>query len=286
PDAEARITDFRQREPGDGVPASKETSAYLSYDHKNLYVVVVCREEPGKIRAQMAKREDIGSDDQVAIYLDTFRDQRHAYVFAANPLGVQSDLILTEGQSADQSFDALWRSKGRLTPTGFVVWMAIPFKSLRFPQAPKQTWGIALGRFLPRNQEGSFWPYITNRIEGFAPQMATLEGMTEISSQHSVQLIPYAVFSRTAYPAPAQATLHAQDLRGGRDAKLVVAGAFTFYGTWHPDFSQVEADDPQVTVNERFEVYFPEKRPFFTENAGFFDTPVKLFFSRRIVDPD
>jgi hypothetical protein len=285
PAAEARITDFRQREPRDGAPASKETSAYLSYDHKNLYLVVVCREEPGKVRAQMAKREDIGSDDQVAIYLDTFRDQRHAYVFAVNPLGVQSDLILTEGQGPDQSFDALWHSKGRLTHAGFVVWMAIPFKSLRFPQEPEQKWGIALGRFLPQNQEGSFWPYITNRIEGFAPQMATLEGVTEIASGHSVQLIPYGVFSRTEYHAPSQAAFGSgPDWRGGLDARVVV-GAFAFDGTWKPDFSQVESDDPQVTINERFEVYFPEKRPFFTETAGFFDTPVKLLYSRRVVDP-
>ncbi len=284
--AEPRIGGFRQREPGDGVPASKETSAYLSYDRKNLYVVVVCREEPVKVRARMAKREDIGSDDQVAVYLDTFHDQRRAYVFAANPLGVQSDLILTEGQSPDPSFDALWQSKGRLTPTGFVVWMAIPFKSLRFPQASKQEWGIALGRFVPRNQEGSFWPYITNRIEGFSQQMATLEGMTDIASGHSVQLIPYGVFSRAEYRAASQATLDPRvDLRGGLDAKVVVGGAFTLDGTLHPDFSQVETDEPQVTINQRFEVYFPEKRPFFTENAGFFDTPVKLFFPRRIVDP-
>jgi hypothetical protein len=286
PEAEARITDFRQREPSDGARASKETSAYLSYDHKNLYVVVVCREEPEKVRARMAKREDIGSDDQVAVYLDTFHDRRRAYVFAANPLGIQSDLILTEGQSPDFSFDTLWHSKGRLTPTGFVVWMAIPFQSLRFPNAPEQKWGIALGRFTPHNQEDSFWPYITNRIEGFSQQMATLEGMKNIASGYNLQVTPYGVFSRADSRAPSQATFDRQkDRRGGLDAKVVMARAFTLDGTWNPDFSQVEADDPQVTVNQRFEVYFPEKRPFFTDNAGFFETPVKLFFSRRILDP-
>ena len=286
PEAEGRITDFRQREPSDGARASKETSAYLSYDHKNLYVVVVCREEPARVRARMAKREDIGSDDQVAVYLDTFHDRRRAYVFAANPLGIQSDLILTEGQSPDFSFDTVWHSKGRLTPSGFVVWMAIPFQSLRFPNAPEQTWGIALGRFIPHNQEDSFWPYITNRVEGFSQQMATLEGMKNIASGSNVQVVPYGVFSRADSRAPSQATFdRQQDRRGGLDAKVVMARAFALDGTWKPDFSQVEADDPQVTVNQRFEVYFPEKRPFFTENAGFFDTPVKLFFSRRILDP-
>src|SRR3989442_11343914 len=180
----------------------------------------------------MAKREDIGSDVQVAVYLDTFHDRRHAYVFAANPLGIQSDLILTEGQSPDFSFDTVWHSKGRLTPTGFVAWMAIPFQSLRFPNAPEQRWGIALGRFIPHNQEDSFWPYITNRIEGFSQQMATLEGMKNIASGHSVQVIPYGVFSRVESRASSQATLDREQMqRRGDNVCVVLAGAVTRDGT-------------------------------------------------------
>src|SRR3989442_6686935 len=193
----------------------------------------------------MAKREDIGSDVQVAVYLDTFHDRRHAYVFAANPLGIQSDLVLTEGQSPDFSFDTLWHSKGRLTPTGFVVWIAIPFQSLRFPNAPEQKWGIALGRFTPHNQEDSFWPYITNRIEGLSQQMATLEGMKNIASGYNVQVTPYGFFSRADSRAPPQATFDRQkDRRGGPDPKVLMAPAVTPRRTRKPHLSPVGAGDP------------------------------------------
>src|SRR6266540_3929058 len=140
----APITDFQQREPGDGIPVSQRTTAYLSYDDANLYVVFVCRDDPAKVRARIARREEIGADDEVVLYLDTFRDRERAYFFMTNPLGVQMDGILTEGQDEDLSWDAVWQSDGRLTPDGYVVRMTIPFRSLRFPSAPAQTWGVAL----------------------------------------------------------------------------------------------------------------------------------------------
>ena len=115
PDAAVRVTDFRQRDPGDGVPASAPTTAYLGYDDANLYVVFVCSDDPAKVRANVARRESISDDDQVVVYLDTFRDRKRAYFFAANPLGVQEDGILTEGQDEDKSFDAVWSSDGMLT---------------------------------------------------------------------------------------------------------------------------------------------------------------------------
>src|SRR5688572_23129443 len=105
PDAALKVTEFRQREPGDGVPVSQPTTAYLSYDEGKLYVVFVCKDEPARVRASIARREEIAADDQVVIYLDTFLDREHAYVFATNPLGVQRDGILTEGQDEDWSFD-------------------------------------------------------------------------------------------------------------------------------------------------------------------------------------
>lgn len=280
------VADFRQYEPGDGVPASLETSAYLSYDEKNLYVIFVCQDEPGQVRARLSRREDISGDDQVAVYLDTFHDRQRAYVFATNPLGIQRDGIITEGQGRDFSFDTLWYSEGRLTDDGFVVWMAIPFRSLRFSNAPAQTWGIALGRFILRRNEESYWPLITKRVEGFVPQFAVLEGLDHISPGRNVQLIPYGIFARARFldtQGPAFRTKN--DMRAGLDAKLVLRDALTLDIAVNPDFSQVESDEPQVTINQRFEVFFPEKRPFFIENAGFFQTPINLFFSRRIADP-
>ena len=289
-EAEARVMDFRQREPGDRVPASQPTEAYLSYDDKNLYVVFVCKHDPGKVRARMAKREAIFADDVVGIALDTFHDRRRAYMFFSNPLGIQLDGIATEGQEDDYSFDTLWHSEGRLTADGFIVWMAIPFKSLRSPNAPQQTWGIALARMIPRNNESSFWPYITRRVEGFAQQMATLEGLEQVSPGRNLQFIPYGVISRARFLdqlAPGGPAFRTDtDGRAGLDAKIVLRDALTLDVALNPDFSQVESDEPQVTINQRFEVFFPEKRPFFIENAGFFQTPIKLFFSRRIIDPE
>src|SRR5207249_3116948 len=281
-----RVTDFRQREPGDGVPVSVPTTAYVSYDDANLYVVFVCRDDPAKVRAGLTKREEISVDDAVAVYLDTFHDRKRAYLFQTNPLGVQLDGIVTEGQDDDYSFDAVWQSEGRLTADGYVVRMAIPFRSLRFAKASVQSWGIALARFVRRSNEEAYWPLVTKRLAGFVPQFGTLDGLRDISPGRNVQAIPYGAFTGarfldTEVPAFRKAT----DRRLGLDLKTVVRDAVTLDGTVNPDFSQVEADEPQVTINERFETFFPEKRPFFIENAGYFQTPVNLFFSRRIADP-
>src|SRR5213078_1846187 len=286
PDSMRPISDFRQFEPGDGVPVSDSTTAYLSYDDANLYVVFVCRSDPRLVRAGLAKREDILADDGVAVYLDTFHDRTHAYRFQVNPLGVQLDGMVTEGQDDDFSFDAVWQSDGRLTPSGYVVRFAIPFKSLRFPRTSTQTWGIALARYIPRTNEEAYWPYLTKRVSGFVPQFATLQGLTDISPGRNLQAIPYGTFAGARYldtEAPAFRT--ANDHRLGLDFKAVLRDALTLDATANPDFSQVESDEPQVTINERFETFFPEKRPFFIENAGYFQTPVNLFFSRRITDP-
>src|SRR5207247_10978660 len=125
-DVKGRLTEFRQRDPGDGVPASRKTTAFVSYDDKSLYVVFVCDDEPGQIRSHLTRREAILGDDHVVVYLDTFRDGQRAYYFAANPLGVQRDGIFTEGQKDDDSFDTLWESEGKLTESGYVVRMRIP----------------------------------------------------------------------------------------------------------------------------------------------------------------
>ena len=280
----AAITDFRQRAPGDGTPVSQSTTAFLSYDEDHLYVVFVCKDTPAAIRANISRREDIGDDDAVAIYLDTFRDRQRAYVFMVNPLGIQLDGILTEGQSDDYTFDTLWDSEGRLTADGYVVRVAIPFRSLRFPRRQQQTWGIALARLIRRNNEEAYWPHLTKRIQGFVPQFGDIHGLRQVSPGRNVELRPYGVLAQ-ARVLQDEAVRTDDEQRVGVDAKVVIRNAFTVDATLNPDFSQVESDDPQVTVNERFEVFFPEKRPFFVENAAFFQTPINLFFSRRIVDP-
>lgn len=283
---EAVITTFVQREPGDGVPASQKTEAYLSYDDTHLHVIFVARDtDPARVRASMTRREGFGNDDAVGLLLDTFREGRRAYLFLVNPLGVQLDGV-TADRHDDYSFDTVWESEGRLTPFGFVVRMAIPFKSLRFPATGEHQWGIALARAIRRNNETSFWPAITRRIARPEPQMAVATGLAGISPGRNMQVIPYGAFTGARFlDRDAPAFVRDTAWRGGVDGKFVARDAFTFDLTLNPDFSQVESDEPQVTINRRFEVFFEEKRPFFIENASYFQTPINLFFSRRIADP-
>lgn len=290
PESGTVVTGFRQNVPGDGDPVSLETKVFLSYDDENIYAVFVCTDDPSKVRARLTKREDIRGDEGVQVFLDTFHDRQRTYVFAANPFGVQLDSIYTEGQGYDFSFDTVWYSEGRITERGFVVRIAIPFKSLRFTEAPEQSWGIALSRIIPRNNEFVYWPHITNRVEGFVHQFAELEWTEEISPGRNIQLIPYGVLSNKRlldFQSPVEGFGFDSTTEGriGLDAKFVLRDALALDVTINPDFSQVESDEPQVVVNKRFEVFFPEKRPFFQENAGTFATPVNLFFSRRIGDP-
>jgi len=289
-EAELTVTDFRQNIPGDGDPASEHTTAYLSYDQKNLYVVFECKDASGAVRAHLSKREDLDQDDGVGVFLDTFHDKHRAYYYFSNPLGIQQDAIYTEGQGYDFSFDTVWNSEGRLTQDGYVVWFAIPFKSLRFSHEPEQTWGVALYRTILRKSEYDYWPYVTQRVQGLAQQFAPVSGLEHVSPGRNIQLIPYGLLASSHFlnqptngTAPGFSDVF--EHRAGLDAKFVAKDALTFDVTLNPDFSQVESDDPQVTVNQRFAVFFPEKRPFFIENAGFFMTPVNLFFSRQIMNP-
>src|SRR5712675_1006370 len=200
-----KVTGFIAREPADGAAPTQTTDVYLAYDQHNLYAVFVCFDnEPEKIRARMTRREDIFSDDSVEIMVDTFHDARRAYAFATNPFGIQWDALWTEGSirnnspadfsGFDPSFDTVWRSEGHLTKSGYLVLMAIPFKSLRFPNTDAQEWGLILNRAIPRTNENLFWPRISIRIQGRFNQAATATGLEHVSPSRNIQLIPYGLF--------------------------------------------------------------------------------------------
>ena len=226
----------------------------------------------------------------VEVMLDTFHDHRRAYAFLSNALGVQADALWTEGQGFDLSFDTVYSTEAKLTPEGFVVKFAIPFRSLRFASNDPQTWGILLNRDTKRNNEEAYWPQYSSRITGRLNQEGDATGLENISPGHNFQLIPYGIFRSFRqldlrdldHPTFSQRDAYGQI---GLDAKAVVKDKFVLDATANPDFSQIESDDPQVTVNQRFEVQFPEKRPFFLENSYYFQTPIPLLFTRRIVDP-
>ncbi len=287
----AKIDHFIQRIPSDGEPASQRTEAYLGYDEKNLYAVFICFDsDPQKVRARLSRREDIFDDDTVEVMLDTFHDHRRAYAFFSNALGVQADALWTEGQDFDFSFDTVFDTEAKITPEGFVVKLAIPFRSLRFASNDLQTWGILLDRDIRRNNENSFWPRYSSRIAGRLNQEGEAAGLENISPGHNFQIIPYGIFRSYRdvdlrdldHPKFTQRDAFGQI---GLDAKAVLKDKFVLDATANPDFSQIESDDPQVTVNQPYEVQFPEKRPFFLENSNYFQTPIPLLFTRRIVDP-
>ncbi len=293
----AVVNNFVQRDPREGEPASQETTAYLAYDQKNLYVGFLCRDdEPESIRAHVTGRDDFRGDDRVGVIIDTYHDHRRGYSFAVNPYGIQEDALMTEGGGGrrsgqggrqDRSFDTLWHSSGQLTETGYVVLMAIPFKSLRFSPERQQTWGIMLTRSIPRNDEFSTWPEISRSISGWLIQAGEARGLENISPGKNLQVMPYGFFSSSRFLNQETGQFERRRLeeRLGLDAKWVLATNLTLDATVNPDFSQVESDQPQITVNRRFEVFFPERRPFFMENSNYFNTPVQVVFTRRIVDP-
>lgn len=287
----AHVTGFIQRDPNEGRPATQRTDVYLGYDQNKLYAVFVCFDDNAElIRAHMARREDVFSDDLVELMLDTFRDERRGYAFIINPLGVQWDATFSESGGFDSSWDAVWESHGKRTERGYVAMMAIPFRSLRFSAEDVQTWGIMLNRYIPYLNEDAYWPRLSRAVSGRLNQASALTGLDHISPGRNIQFVPYFMSRRAMVlnaPGDVPASFGGQNSTTvGLDSKIVLKGSLVLDATLHPDFSQVESDAPQVTVNQRYEVFFPEKRPFFLENANYFDTPFDLVFTRRIAAPD
>lgn len=286
----AKVEGFRQTQPSDGQPVTQKTVVYLAYDEKHLYVVFVAFDEQ-PVRATLARRDGIdNSEDWVEVAIDTFNDQRRAYLFDSTALGVQWDALHSESSGENPQFDEVWHSRGKITNQGFVTLLKIPFKSLRFPPGPSQSWGIQFRRWIARIPELATWPLDSTTVEGRLAETATLTGLREVSPGRNMQFIPYGTF-RAFRALDERDPLHARfvgeraEVDGGLDAKAVFKDALTLDVTLNPDFNQVESDSPQITVNQRFEVFFPEKRPFFLENADFFRTLTNLVFTRRIADP-
>ncbi len=289
----AKISGFIQRDPKDSAPALSRTDVYLAYDSTNFYAVFVCfDDQPKTIRSRRTRRDNIGpEDDEVQIYLDTFNDHRRSYGFMTNPQGIQFDYLWSEERGYDQSWDTVWQSAGKRTEQGWIGLFAIPFKSLRFSTTGEQTWGILLQRVVPRTNENLFWPKVSHAIQGRLTQEGQVTGLENISPGRNLQFIPYAIgrsFRAPDLRDPSAPRFGGARLRGqiGLDAKAVIKDSFVLDATLKPDFSQVESDEPQVTANQRFEVFFPEKRPFFMENSDYFSTPINLLFTRRIAAPE
>ncbi len=294
------LKDFYQIDPGDNTAPSKPTEVLLGYDAKNFYIAYKCFDEPDKVRATVSKRDNIFSDDYVGFFMDTYNDQRKAYAAFFNPLGIQADGTLTEGRGEDYSLDWVMESKGVVGPEGWVVEVAIPFKSLRYVAGKDKLWGAHFFRRIKRiNNELDSWMPFSRSIGSNLTQAGHLAGLEGITAERTLELIPSLTISETgrqvgsfpgSVPAgvvdPGRIVNEPVGLDPGLTAKLGITPTITLDAALNPDFAQVEADQIVVTTNQRFPIFFPEKRPFFLEGIDIFQTPVLAVHTRTIVDPD
>ncbi len=299
----ATFKDFIQFRPVDLVAPSKQTVAYIGYDAKFIYVAFQAFDEPDKVRATIAKRDAVFDDDWVGIFLDTFNDGRRAYEFIFNPLGVQADAMFVEGVNEDFSVDVVMESKGSITKDGYVVEVAIPFKSLRYTAGKDKKWGLHLLRTIKRfNNEQSSWMPISKDNSSLLGQRGHISGLENVSTERTLELIPSLTISQEGQRVRTVSPHDVGLLAGGTDrgrflnkpvgldpgltAKYTITPQVTLDFTYNPDFAQVEADATVVTANQRFPIFFQEKRPFFLEGKEIFETLVSAVHTRTIVDPD
>ena len=279
--------------PGENIPASVQTKAMVTYDRSHIYVAFRALDpDPKKIRAHLSDRDTAWNDDWVGIVLDTFNDERRAFEFFVNPLGVQMDVLQDDvTRREDDAWDALWTSAGRVTEEGYIVEVAIPFYSLRFPAGTEeQVWGVDLMRNYPRSDRVRLRSQPRDRDRNcYLCQISKMRGFENVTPGNNIELVPTVVGSRVDQRLDSDASSLEQgdaDSEVGLTAKWGVTPNMTLLGTINPDFSQVEADVAQLDVNNQFALFFPERRPFFLEGADFFSTPLNAVFTRNVADPD
>ncbi|MCB1041556.1 MAG: carbohydrate binding family 9 domain-containing protein [Acidobacteria bacterium] len=278
--------------PGDNLDALVATTCLIIHDGDTLYVGFRALDpNPSAIRAHLADRDVPLNDDNVGIIIDTFNDQRRGYQFRANALGVQLDAVNDEiSDSEDWSWDAIWDAAGAIFDWGYSVEMAIPFKQLRFPRdAGPMTWGLLAMRDYPRDVKHQLRSIPIDRNRNcIVCQFPTVVGFEGLEPGRNLQVIPTATTTRTEARDPETRggfETQDEDTELGLSARWSATPNLTLQGTLNPDFAQVEADSAQLNVNERFALYFPEKRPFFLEGSDFFDTPISAVFTRSVIQP-
>lgn len=292
----AMLTDFRQSEPIDGRPAEERTEVLVWYAPDAIHFGVRAYDsQPQSIRATRADRDNIGNEDHILLYLDTFNDRRRAFFFGANAIGVQTDGVRTEGAatagrmfggSVDDSPDYVFESAGRITSTGYELEIRIPFKSLRFPSDAQQTWGLQIERKVQRTGYTDSWTDVRRANASFLRQAGTITGLHDLERGVVVEAQPFltTAINGSRNPITAEFSREDPDVEVGANLRFGFSSV-SLDATINPDFSQVEADASQVTVNERFALFFEEKRPFFLEGIELFAAPNQLVYTRRIAQP-
>lgn len=287
----AVLTGFSTYQPVDQRPAPDSTEVLVWYSPTAIYFGIRAFEPHGAVRATLADRDRISADDYVEIHLDTFREGRRAFAFMVNPLGVQADGMKNEGVYGheDLSADFVWQSKGRVTESGYEVEIRIPFRSLRYPSADVQRWGLQFNRHVQHSGYELTWTQALRGSASFIAQAGVLEGLTGIRHGQVLELNPEVTNTVRGTPccAPSMdAWSYASTPVIGGNVRWGMGSNFVANGTIKPDFSQVEADATQIAADERFAISYPERRPFFVEGSEQFNAPNNLVYTRRIVQPD
>jgi uncharacterized protein DUF5916 len=296
----AVLRDFSQYLPNDNRPADDSTTVLVWYAPDAIYFGIRAYQDPGSVRATLADRDKITGDDYVQILLDTFNDHRQALVFGVNPLGAQADgtlldaprqvattlsAVSTGAYTLDLSPDFVYASKGRLTTWGYEVEIRIPFKTLRYQTRDPQDWSVNVIRVVQATGHQLTWTRVLQTRASFLAQSGTLTGLTGLRRGLVLDVTPEATSTVTGAPQPSGWTYGGGDPRIGATVRWGVTANLTLDGTVRPDFSQVEADVPQIQFDPRFALNFPEKRPFFLDGLELFQTPIQLIYTRRLVDP-
>ncbi len=287
-------TEFRRFQPISGDAPPGTTEVRFLQDDKNLYVGIRVRDSGYPIRARLSQRERINSDDQVGIYLDTFKDERSGYIFYLNPLGIQQDIRFNNGRW-EPSWSTLWRSEGAVTPDGegFDIEIAYPWRSFKYRSGEgAQDWGVMLTRKIPREGAKYGFPELVRNHPRQFQQAATLSNVRPPSQGSGFEIIPQLTAVQQGVLDPDTDRLVYNGLsrpldavRPSLDVRFGITPDLAANTTVNPDFSQVDADVTQVQLNQRFAFFFPEQRPFFTDGADFFRDGAETLYTRSIVQP-
>ena len=292
------ITDFTQTNPVEGAPSTERTEAWIAYDADHLYFAFHAHyTNPGEMRANRVDRDQTRRDDWIAVMFDPFLDQQRAYRFSVNAYGIQGDAVIRGGRSmrgppgggGDTSWDALFDTGGALVADGWTAEMAIPFKSLRYPSrgAGEHRWGFQITRTMQSKDETVVWAPMTRAVAGVLTQMGTLGGLRGLSASRNLELLPTATAIQLGRLTDTGYVEDNTQPDFGFNMKYGVTSNLTADFTLNPDFSQIEADRPQIETNQRYPLFFPELRPFFLEGQEIFRTPgrTNLVHTKTIVDP-
>ncbi len=270
--------------PMENIKPSEDTLVYMAYDADNIYIAFQAFDsEPDKIWANVTGRDDIFGDDRVGICFDTYYDQRSYYAFDFNPFGIQAD-----SENGNYNWDTQLTSKGLLNEEGYVVEVLMPFSSIKFPDTEFDTvWGLYITRYIPRKEEEISWMPDSRDEPNWQLQEGSFHGFEDIDRGFPVEIMPVLVTSSTGEVNDEEQFVNGPvNLDPGLNMKFGLTSNLTLDVTLNPDFSQVEADAPQIDVNTRFPIFISEKRPFFLEGQEIFSTPFRVLHTRQIVDPD